>query len=313
MQRDKWAEITGDYVPCTLPAWSAAFNRVDRHNRSAVSAPKIFTGYRVPDPGMIIYSEARRERNMFAWLLSRSANLRRLSNAVDSDAGVPIGVSNEMWRVYLGTDIAGCDLHAGRLAGQPSPATFNGRATAEHRRQVAVSIFGRPPDKFNLQEATWLGHTIKWGTVFQHDSRLVQEIMWDLHWSSFRFDLIALDRYLTPSRWETHKYERLDALSTIVGSSDALVYEDGCIQNSGIASADDYERNRAYAAFVFLMESWPASPDRFRVHGRSSAADIAFQYCSSFAYTFGRPPVLPKLVPVDQGMYGIIPYPTVDV
>lgn len=297
-------------MPLTVPGWSAALKRVDRHTRLAVPAPKRFTGYRIPDPGMIIYSETRRERNIFAWLVSRSANLRRLSNALGTEDGVPDGFSNELWRVYLCTDVGQDDLMAGQRLDRTIAGSFNGRAPAAQRRRAAVSIFGRPPDKFNLQEATWNEHLIRWGTAFHHDPRLVQEIMWDLHWSSFRFDLIALDRFLAPDRWISHKYERLDALSTITGCSDALVYEDGRIENLGIASDITFERNRAYAAFAALMDSWPPSPDGSAAIGTDCAETIAFRYCSSFANAFGRPPVLPKLVPVVRGGHGIIPYPS---
>lgn len=228
-------------MPSTIPGWSYALKLVDRAVRSATPAPKRFTGYRVPDPGMIIYSEVRRERNVFAWLVSRSANLRRLSNALESDDGVPVGVSNELWRVHIATDATECDVPGSQHIDRLSTVHFNGRAPAHQRRRAAEDIFGRPPDKFNLRYASWRGHTIGWGTIFQHHELLVQEIMWDLHWSSFRFDLIALDRYLMKGRWEGHRYERLDALSAIFGTSDALIYEDGRIENSGIASHDTFE------------------------------------------------------------------------
>lgn len=312
VQRDKWVEITGDYTPLTVPGWSDALQRVDRSSRSLDPAPKRFTGYRIPDPGMIIYSEARRERNIFAWLVSRSANLRRLRNSLDSEEAVPIGVSNEMWRVYLATDVVKCDIDIEQPADRSIVDGFNVRAPALARRQAAASIFGRPPDKFNLQEATWRGHNIRWGTVFQHDPLLVQEIMWDLHITSFRFDLIALDRYLAPGRWEIHKYERLDAIATVFGTPDALAFEDDLIENIGIASFDAFERGRAYAAFALLMEAWPWLSFAPRSAGVGpSPEDIAFRYCSTFSHTFGRPPVLPKLAPVARSGLGIIPYPAI--
>lgn len=310
-QRDKWIKITGDYVPSTVPGWSGAFSRVDRSARSDVTAPKEFTGYRVPDPGMIIFSEVRRERNVFAWLLSRSANLRRLSHGLDSETGVPAGVSNELWRVNLSTDIAASGMCGNKHVDRSSVVVFNGRGPAQQRRQVAVAIFGRPPDKFNLQHAMWRGHTISWGTTFHYNALLVQEIMWDLHWSSFRFDLVALDRYLLPAYWEGHRYECLDALSTIFGTFDALVYEDGRIEDSGIASRNAFERDRAYTALASLMDPWPLPPNcrNLASTDRLSVDHIAFQYCSTFAYVFGRPPVLPKLVPVATTHIGFLPYP----
>lgn len=309
-QRDKWVDITGDYVPATLPCWSEALGRVNKFERLFVSAPKRFTGYRVPDPGMLISSEIRRERNIFAWLLCRSANLRRLSIALNSDDMVPVGVSNELWRVYLSTDITDDDVRAASNMASNSLATFNGRAPAHERRQAAVDIFGRPPDRLNIMEVSWRGHTIPWGKVFHHDPLLVKEIMWDAHQSSFRYDVIALDLYLAPAFWAAHKYERMDALCKIFGCTDAFVYEDGALEDRGIASSDAYERGNAYAAFASLMEPWPAVSEWTSWAGdRRSADGIAFRYCSTFANTFGRPPVLPKMVPVAGAQMGIIPYP----
>lgn len=259
---------------------------------------------------MIIFSEVRRERNVFAWLLSQSANLRRLSNSLESEDGVPVGISNELWRVYIATDIAECDMRSSEHFDRSTAGVFNGRGPAQQRRQSAMAIFGRPPDKFNLHHATWRGFTIRWDTIFQHDTLMVREIMWDLHWSSFRFELIALDRYLIPGRWEDHRYERLDALGIIFGTSDALVYEDGFIDNSGIASLDAFERDRAYAAFASLMDPWPLPPNSSNLGTHWLSVDrIAFRYCSTFAYNFGRLPVLPKLVPVAGIHCGVIPYP----
>lgn len=309
-QRDKWADITGDYVPATLPCWSEALGRVEKFDRLFVSAPKRFTGYRVPNPGMLISSEIRRERNIFAWLLCRSANLRRLSNALNSDDAIPVGVSNELWRIYLSTDITDDDVRAASDVPFDNLATFNGRAPAHKRRQAAVEIFGRPPDRLNIMEASWRGHTIPWGTVFHHNSLLVKEIMWDVHQSSFQYDVIALDRYLVPALWASHKYERLDALCKIFGCSDAFVYEDGILEDRGIAAVDAYDRNNAYAAFASLMEAWPSVSEWMGGAGdRRSPDRIAFRYCSTFANTFGRPPVLPKMVPASGASVGFIPYP----
>lgn len=251
---------------------------------------------------------------MFAWLVSRSANLRRLRNALELEEAVPIGVSNELWRVYLGTDVAESEIATEQLPGSSFVDGFNARAPASVRRRAATSIFGRPPDKFNLQEATWRGHTIHWGTVFQHDALLVQEVMWDLHITSFRFDLIALDRYLAPERWTVHKYERLDAIATVFGTTDALAFEDDLIENVGIASCDAYESGRAYAAFALIMEAWPlySSVTKTRSAGGGSLPeDIAFRYCATFSHAFGRPPVLPKLAPVARRGLGIYPYPAI--
>lgn len=297
-------------MPTTLPCWSDAYGRMAKFERLYVIAPKRFTGYRVPDPGMIISSEIRRERNIFAWLLSRAANVRRLSNALNSEDGVPVGVSNELWRVYLSTDITDDDVRDGSQMDSTSLSNFNGRAPAHERRQSAVAIFGRPPDRFNIMEATWRGHNIRWGTVFHHNPLLVKEIMWDLHQSSFRFDLIALDRYLVPGLWTAHKYERLDALCRIFGTSDAFIFDITSLEDTGIAASDAYERGNAYAAFASLMDAWPGVSDSISNASDRHAPDaVAFRYCSTFANTFGRPPVLPKLVPTSGAPLGIIKYP----
>lgn len=90
---------------------------------------------------MLIFSEARRERNLFAWLVSRSANLRRLSSALCSEDGVPTGVSNEIWRVYLGTDVTEREIHAGQLAEKSNSDNFTARAPAQSNLLYWIGAF----------------------------------------------------------------------------------------------------------------------------------------------------------------------------
>lgn len=175
------------------------------------------------------------------------------------------------------------------------------------RRQTAVTIFGRPPDRFNIQQATWRGHNIPWGTVFQHDPLLVREIMWDMHQSSFRLDLTALDQYLVPALWTAHKYERLDALCKIFGTSDAFILDNTSLEDTGIAASDAYDRGNAYAAFASLMDSWTGISECGTGTSDRRAPDaIAYRYCKTFANTFGRPPILPKMVPLSEAPLGTL-------
>lgn len=204
--RDKWVEMVGDFLPPTVPMWSSALARVDR-TRLAAAPSKDYSGFRFPDPGLILYSHVRRERNLFNWLLVREANLRRVDNESSSSAGVPIGASNEHWRAFLGSEFSSEELEiaASSVNGSSSRVSLTDNAKL---RLAAIGIFGRPPLGHNIQAAVWRGFTIPRTTLFEHDHRLVQEIMWDLYEHSFRFDLLALDMLLAPNIWSTSRDTR---------------------------------------------------------------------------------------------------------
>lgn len=311
--RDKWIEITGDYVPCTLVCWRQALLTVDRSKRISPAPPKWFTGYRFPDPGMIMYSQARRERNLFNWLLVRECNIHRITNDLSSAAGVPTGVSNEMWRLYLGVEFTARDKSGATTI--PGTAAFEIKNSTSHakKRHAAVSIFGKTPDAHNLTEVHWRNHVIKWNTFCSHDSLLVQEILWDLHQLSFQSDLLALDHYLCPTQWQVRGAERIGLMQTVFGGEEYFLVDNFPSQDLGIASENWGERHAAYRALNALMQEWPGSePDveaiRFYVAPIQYEALAAAMYCWTFARVFGRPPVLPKALPTKSSVYGKYAY-----
>ena len=76
-------------MPPTVPHWNEALLAVDRADRQDNIAPKDYTGYRFPDPGMLIFSTLRREKNVFNWLLVRDATIRRVMIDVESPVVIP--------------------------------------------------------------------------------------------------------------------------------------------------------------------------------------------------------------------------------
>ncbi|KAF7968509.1 hypothetical protein HWV62_30232 [Athelia sp. TMB] len=296
--RDKWVEITGDYVPQTIPPWSKAMLSVNRMERQANPAPKAYTGYRFPDPGMLIFSESRREHNFFNWLLIRDANLRRVSNDMASSAGVATGVSNELWRMIIGVEFTERDKVAAREA---VPGVLPNSRSAPHseRRQAAIAIFGNPPDGHNVQEVEWQGHRIPWNSFFEHDPLLAQEILWDLHQYSFQYDLIALDHYLCREMWTSEPHVREEILFKVLGGRDCYVVDEMQNQDFGMGAENEAERLTAYRSLEELMKKWPPTKDDPSTFSASSAYQdaVARRYCQVFAKTFGRPPILPKLLP----------------
>ncbi|KAF7980408.1 hypothetical protein HWV62_38222 [Athelia sp. TMB] len=309
--RDKWQEITGDFVPETIPHWSKALHSVNRNDRSPIIAPKDFTGYRFPDPGMLVFSSNRRERNLFNWLLIRDACVRRLMHDISSTSGVPRGFSNELWRMILGVEFSEGDKEAAESLAVHSRNPAIGRsASHSERRQAAIAIFGQPPDGHNHTAVQWKKHTIPWGTFFEHDPLLVREILWEIHQYSFQFDLIALDRYLCPELWKEDSTGRQNLASRAIGCDNCFIVRETPPQNFGLASEDDTERMNAYHSLGELMMPWPttgASPSTTDApHAYREAA--ARRYCQSFAKAFGRPPILPKLVPSRNHMRCRLPY-----
>ncbi|KAF7967942.1 hypothetical protein HWV62_32479 [Athelia sp. TMB] len=302
--RDKWQDLEGDLIPPTLAPWSAAMRSVDCAIRSPTAPPKSVSGYRFPDPGMVIYSEGRRERNLFNWLAVREATIHKACNDITSTDGAPVGVSNELWRLYIGTDFMDCTPSTpnARLEG-PLAVVRNERAS---QRQLLVSIFGRPPIMTHLRSVYWNDHEIEWGTFGQHDSLLVREVLWDLHQQSFLYDLIAIDRHLAPRAWSQAKPARYWMLDNIFGGHDVLSVVPCMDQESGIASQDPIERKSAYRAMKIMMEAWEGGP--VSAVDADDEMQVAVAYCQIFAKTMGRPPILPKQFPRHNDSMGAIPY-----
>ncbi|KAF7965333.1 hypothetical protein HWV62_44317 [Athelia sp. TMB] len=305
--RDKWKELTGGYIPDTLPVWSKAFQRLNRDSRMPDPPPKYVSGYRFPDPGLVIFSMGRRERNLFNWLLVRDATIRRATHDLGTAIGIPTGVSNEMWRLYIGTDFVESLSAVPESARSSSRvAQSDGKEFNIKRRQVLIDLFGKPPDRHHVREVQWRGHEVTWDTFFKHDSLLVREIMWDLHQHSFQYDMIAIDRHLAQEQWNREPDRRRQLLATVFGQTDNLGVEDMPDKGVGLASDDAVERRAAYDALACLMHDWPESPDT--CNGDDAEFVAAISYCTVFAKTLGRPPIMPKIVPKLNLCDGRIPY-----
>ncbi|KAF7966521.1 hypothetical protein HWV62_38062 [Athelia sp. TMB] len=307
--RDKWNELVGDFIPITIPHWSKAFKEVNKNDRAGIVAPKHFTGYRFPDPGMLVFSEVRREKNLFNWLLIRDASIRRLMHDIASDDGIPRGYSNELWRMILGVEFSDADKTAASTLTITAVPNSRNSAHAD-RRRAAIAIFGQPPDSHNQTEVQWRGHTVSWGSFFKHDPLLVQEVLWDVHQYSFQFDLIAQDRYLCPTLWSINARIRESLISEVVGCDSCFIVREKPTQSYGLGSGDDKERMQSYRSLDELMKPWPPTGGpAYSINDHLEYRDgVARRFCQAFSKAFGRPPILPKLVPVRNHLHCALAY-----
>ncbi|KAF7977844.1 hypothetical protein HWV62_2597 [Athelia sp. TMB] len=287
--RDKWRELKGDFIPHTEPTWASAFTFIKRTE--------------FPDPGMIIYSEGRRERNLFNWLAVRDATIHRACNDAASGHAVPVGISNELWRLYIGSDFNDVAYSTAQKGRSDPPRAVQDNIT---RRQLLVEIYGRPPNTQHMREVQWNNHDIEWGKITMHDTLLVREIIWDLHQWSFQYDLIALDRYLAPDAWEHGDSARYNLLEDICGGHSSLSVASLPAEDIGVASSNVEVRRIAYGALKRLMESW--GDDISAEVDASSELQLAKSYCQIFAKTLGRPPIVPKMIPRHNDCKGVYPY-----
>ncbi|KAF7968768.1 hypothetical protein HWV62_29368 [Athelia sp. TMB] len=307
--RNKWHELVGDFIPLTIPHWSKAFKAINKDDRAVLVAPKHFTGYRFPDPGMLVFSEVRREKNLFNWLLIRDASVRRLMHDIASEDGVPRGYSNELWRMILGVEFSEADRTAASSSDVAKLPNSRNSAHAD-RRRAAIAIFGQPPDSHNHTEVQWRGHAVPWGSFFKHDPLLVQEVLWDVHQYSFQFDLIALDRYLCPTQWKTDAHIRECLISEVVGCDSCFIVRENPIRSYGLGSDDDKERMQSYRSLDELMKPWPPTggPAYSIIDQLEYRDGVARRFCQAFSKAFGRPPILPKLVPLRNHLHCTLPY-----
>ena len=209
-----------------------------------------------------------------------------------------------MWRIYIGTDYM--DSFAENAPSVDKEAATTSRQAANlSRRQALVDIFGRPPDSRRITSVDWNGHTVKWGEFCAHDTILIQEILCDLHQSSFQFDLIAIDRYLAPDYWMRDTPRRYDLIGKVLGG-DPLTVQNRPTVDRGIAAQDPTESKLAHRALDTLMSDWSDSETCDEATEEELAT--ALRYCRTFSKAFGRPPILPKCIPRQNHRNGQLPY-----
>lgn len=273
------------------------------------AADGLGAGYRFPEPALLVTAQLpeTRKRYLANWLVLRPLWVGVIAECNSMASPVP-----KEWRAFLNS-------HPQVLQG--SSATTR---TAETYK-AALGFFGDLLP--SIQEGTsWAeNNTVSFrGTAVNLaagdvPAHFVQAVVWELAEVSFRADLMCLDRRLMGSRLDAvpellfPRVETYDSIfpSPIVGGTwDAPVPA----ENTGLLH-DNFRHPSflsAINAFRALMAAWPgAASERYlqeRLEQSMSDGNLRVRvlkvfrfYISTFFIYTGRPPVVPRCVPLPAG------------
>ncbi|KAI6011724.1 hypothetical protein BKA83DRAFT_4501969 [Pisolithus microcarpus] len=285
-----WEDINDPAIPPVMSAWHAALKDVVKDvKRVRPNAPKV--AYFFPNPVLFVRGESsdRRQRYMRNWLVSRAGWISRLSASDVSP------VSPRSWRDFLNT----------------IPERFSATFSGEQQREAAA-FFG--PELIRVQHDI-PSHVQFWdlsiciADLASIDQLTKSKILWDLYEHNFRFELVALGRVLMPGLSSNREPEWLDLVRQLFPGDSELTMcaEPFPTQNQGLGSSDPRSRCEFVEIFRKLLASWPGFPSDLVVPLLPSALltrvwaverRLAIFYVQSFFDNFGRPPILPRLIPV---------------
>ncbi|KAI1788155.1 hypothetical protein LXA43DRAFT_666034 [Ganoderma leucocontextum] len=289
--RDKFQEFTHRWMPPPIPSWSEALAAVDRS--APARASDELWGYWIPEPALVLgpKDDERQSRYLMNWVRARPIWLYLLHVPETRACRVP----PQFWRSFLNG-----------VPDDPTSTTRNGRRLIEIK-----NVFGDVFREEDVDPAT--DAAVTWhGRHFQSvPDALAAAVIWEMFELGFRYELLALDRFLRPPECASRPEEarREDLLGKIfpgdwLRAVDALPSPD-C--NSLFAPLP-HRRIHALNTLHTVLTRWPKFPSRIAksppLQSNDSAEtiiglerELAGFYVDMFFLSSGRAPLVPHLYP----------------
>ncbi|KIJ64155.1 hypothetical protein HYDPIDRAFT_29045 [Hydnomerulius pinastri MD-312] len=278
--RDKWADLDHPKIPL-MPS-----------------------GYRFPEPAVFtnVSSADSLKRHLANWLALRPFWVGRIAQNPDHNIGPKI------WQAFLNSS-----------PNDTTPPEADTRAAK--LKKAARDMFGDTLGN-NMSGATWAGNDgidISFRGMMSRVSHLanpppvfMQAILWELHQLHFRYDLIALNRFLLPAIWDNPQLhaEHQVLLATIFPSEVVSGTWDGELTGQPpelfLGTINDVEAVARMEAYRNLVSTWPRVKDTLltpltpatpmsKLHEVAQALQVL--YVESFFLVTGHPRVVPRKVP----------------
>lgn len=273
MNRDKFDVFNGPEMPPPIPAWAAALRRVDRRAEIDPGQHERFA-YIFPEPALLISSpdDSKRQLSLHHYTMLYDALLYRLGNP--SSSRRPL--SSQQWR----------DVLYGKVHTQ-------GRGKAAGRSSIIEEVLGPA-----LQACGMSGYhdfPADPSTIPHITVNRAREILWELAESSFRFELLALDRRASGvSRPEMCR--ECFAGGMLMGMPIGL-------SKQGLAAESPSNKHPFISRIARLMKDWPHAPASITESWRRGEwtdetrreleAAVATYYTQTFYDYFHRAPIIP--------------------
>lgn len=288
--RDKFAEFAHHWMPAAIPAWKRAMQIVDR-TQKARPADEIW-GYWIPEPAILVSPNdmAKVERYILNWLRVRTGWLYLLQ--VPGSKATRVGT--QAWRQFLNG-----------VPEESNEQTRTGRRYSEIQ-QIFGDIFIEAD--FAAREKgpiDWLGYSVS-----QLTGDLPPKIIWEVFELGFRYELLAVERFLRPQHTPRDRALQEDFVGELF--PEGVVHTVPFLPSpdtSGLFAGVPHCRIKALNAFKAILHRWPGCPttvtqrELLRVSDAPSIIEeVEFSLASFYVNTFfqlsGRAPIVPHIFPM---------------
>ncbi|KAM5531078.1 hypothetical protein V8D89_015243 [Ganoderma adspersum] len=285
--RDKFAEFPHRWMPVAIPSWERAMQDVDRTKKAR--DPEDIWSYWIPEPALLVSANpAKVERYVLNWLRARPSWLYVLW----VPGSVATKVGTQAWRQFLN--------------GEPeeSSATSSAGRREFEIREIFGAVFADAD--FAAQETgpiDWHEHSIS-----QLSDDVAPKILWEIFELGFRYELLAIDRFLRPK----HTRQDRSLQDDFVGRAfpEGVVHTVPSLPSrhaTGFFATLPHRRINALNAFKDILAQWPGCPssikqqDFLRLSDPPSVIEeVEFQlasfYVNMFFHLSGRVPIVPHLL-----------------
>ena len=278
-------------MPPPIPSWSEALAAVDR-SMPQRPADQLW-GYWIPEPALLLGSkdEARQIRYVTNWIRARPIWLYLLH--VPGSRACNVGT--QFWRSFLNG-----------IPDNTSATTRTGKRILEIKN-VFGGVFS--DDRFDPETNA----SVYWhGSQFERvPEGLVPTVIWEVFELGFRYELLALDRYVRPSASRSHLEEahREDLLGMVFpGRWLRAVDSLPSAHSPGLFAALPQRRASALNALRAVLMRWPGCPSTIasaadlRLNDRTESIlelerKLAVFYVDTFFFYSGRAPIIPHMWP----------------
>ena len=295
--RDKFLDPAHPWMPPSIPSWDRAMRAVDRSARANPTTDR--WGYWIPEPALLLgpKDSVRTQRYLLNWVQAQPVWLYMLQVPGAGTERVP----PQAWRDFLNG-----------IPDQPSSVTRTGKRAFEIKR-----VFGRVFADRDLcpsaagvgeaeVEAEWHGRRLTLSAV---DARVGPCIVWEAFELGFRYELLALDRFMRPVLAPEDIVER-EALVARVFPAGSLWAVSRLPEGDswGLFAALPHRRINALNALREILTSWMLCPQKTRVAKPLQLSDsvetieemelwLALYYTQMFFDVAGRAPIVPHRWP----------------
>ncbi|EFI27587.1 hypothetical protein CC1G_15623 [Coprinopsis cinerea okayama7 len=342
-QRNRFREVNVDYWPPAIHAWQQALSTVDIDKpREKKDGDRL--GFGLPDPFAFLKQQDR-FHVCLAWLMSRPIHINRLLESTDiTGAQPPPNLSAFHWRNFLYGlkvkhnlfEISPTPTPDASQPGVPSTTAKppgsgkrrrnnkDSRDSNPHFDSLLELLTATPPTPTSTSSICWGDYTIPMTSLAasrqMFTPNFFAEVLWELHETNFRLELLFLDRALAPHKWIEGSDEQLvveraqrdiAVRKCFARESDGSIapsYVVGVIPNTnrGWAAQDWSVRREVAMGLLRLMKDWDGCSDEVRNYRlgycESSTAKletlVTSTYCQRFFDQFGRAPILPRRLPL---------------